>query len=77
MPRRLILSATERETLMALPDNDDDLIRRYTLNDAGLAVNRQSAATRTAWDSPSRCATGSNVDWGRYDMHGRTPVIGA
>ncbi len=27
MPRRLILSATERDTLLALPESQDDLIR--------------------------------------------------
>lgn len=26
MPRRLILSATERDTLLALPESQDDLI---------------------------------------------------
>lgn len=29
MPRRLILSATERDTLLALPESQDDLIRYY------------------------------------------------
>jgi hypothetical protein len=33
MPRRSILSAAERESLLALPDNRDDLIRRYTLSE--------------------------------------------
>ncbi len=32
MPRRLILSATERDTLLALPESQDDLIRYYTFN---------------------------------------------
>ena len=30
MPRRSILSAAERESLFALPDAKDDLIRYYT-----------------------------------------------
>ena len=30
MPRRSILSAAERESLLALPDTKDDLIRHYT-----------------------------------------------
>nr|WP_172692529.1 hypothetical protein [Klebsiella pneumoniae] len=34
MPRRLILSATERDTLLALPESQDDLIRYYTFNDS-------------------------------------------
>ena len=41
MPRRPILSAPEREGLLALPDNRDDLIRRYTLSPSDLAVIRQ------------------------------------
>ena len=41
MPRRSLLSAAERESLLALPDNRDDLIRRYTLSPSDLAVVRQ------------------------------------
>jgi hypothetical protein len=41
MPRRSILSATERESLLALPDNRDDLIRRYTLSESDLSLVRQ------------------------------------
>ena len=41
MPRRSILSAAERESLLALPDNRDDLIRRYTLSDSDLSMIRQ------------------------------------
>lgn len=41
MPRRSILSATERESLLALPDTKDDLIRLYTFNDADLSCIRQ------------------------------------
>lgn len=41
MPRRSILSATERESLLALPDAKDELIRLYTFNDADLARIRQ------------------------------------
>jgi TnpA family transposase len=41
MPRRSILSATERESLLALPDTQDELIRRYTLSDSDLAIIRQ------------------------------------
>lgn len=39
MPRRSILSAAERESLLALPDSKDDLIRHYTFNDTGDAAN--------------------------------------
>jgi Domain of unknown function (DUF4158) len=41
MPRRSILSAADRESLLALPDNRDDLIRRYTLTSSDIAVIRQ------------------------------------
>jgi TnpA family transposase len=41
MPRQLILSATERQNLLALPDTTDELIRRYTLTEADLAVIRK------------------------------------
>ena len=38
MPRRSILSATERESLLTLPDAKDELIRLYTFNDADLEL---------------------------------------
>ena len=41
MPRRSILSATEREGLLAIPDARDELIRRYTFSEADLAVIAQ------------------------------------
>ena len=41
MPRRSILSATERESLLALPDAKDELIRLYTFSDADLSPIRQ------------------------------------
>ena len=41
MPRRLILSAIERENLLALPDAKDDLIRHYTFNETDLSIIRQ------------------------------------
>ena len=41
MPRRSILSAAERESLLALPDAKDELIRLYTFNDADLSRIRQ------------------------------------
>ena len=41
MPRRSILSATERESLLALPDAKDELIRHYTFNESDLSVIRQ------------------------------------
>ena len=41
MPRRSILSAAERESMLALPDTKDDLIRHYTFSDTDLAIIRQ------------------------------------
>lgn len=41
MPRRSILSAAERESLLTLPDTKDELIRLYTFNDADLSRIRQ------------------------------------
>ncbi len=46
MPRRLILSATERDTLLALPESQDDLIRYYTFNDSDLSLIRQRRRRR-------------------------------
>jgi hypothetical protein len=37
MPRRSILSAAERESLLALPDTKDDLIRYYVESRAKLS----------------------------------------
>ena len=34
MPRRSILSAQEKQTLLALPDTQDDFIRHYSLSEA-------------------------------------------
>ncbi len=41
MPRRSILSAVERGSLLALPNEPDDLIRHYTLNDLDRSLIRQ------------------------------------
>lgn len=41
MPRRSILSATERTGLLALPESQDDLIRYYTFNETDGALIRQ------------------------------------
>ena len=39
MPRRSILSAAERESLLALPDTKDDLIRHYTFSESDATGN--------------------------------------
>ena len=41
MPRRSILSAAERDSLLALPDTKEALIRHYTFSDSDLSINRQ------------------------------------
>jgi len=41
MPRRSILSSTERDSLLALPDSKDELIRHYTFNENDLSMIRQ------------------------------------
>lgn len=41
MPRRSILSAIERTSLLTLPESQDDLIRYYTFNESDLSLIRQ------------------------------------
>ena len=41
MPRRSILSAAERESLLSLPDTQDELIRHYTCSETALSIIRQ------------------------------------
>jgi TnpA family transposase len=38
MPRRSIISAPERANLLALPDEQNDLIRHYTFSEADLSL---------------------------------------
>ncbi|ANB72113.1 transposase [Paraburkholderia phytofirmans OLGA172] len=40
MPRRSILSAAERESLLTLPDTEDELIRHYTFSETDLSLIR-------------------------------------
>ena len=65
MPRRSILSAAERESLLALPDTKDELIRHYTFSETDLPIIRhrpgQPAGLRRAallpalsWCHPGR-----------------------
>ena len=41
MPRREILTSTERMQLLAFPDDEGELIRKYTLSKADLVFVRQ------------------------------------
>jgi hypothetical protein len=55
MPRRSILSAAERESLLALPDTKDELIRHYTFSESDLSIIRQRRARPIGW--ASRCSS--------------------
>ena len=41
MSRRSILSVSERDSLLVIPENQDDLIRYYTFNEPDLSLIRQ------------------------------------
>lgn len=41
MPRRSILTASEKESLIAIPENEEDLIRFYTFSEADFSIIRQ------------------------------------
>jgi hypothetical protein len=47
MPRRSILSPAERESLRALPDTTEDLMRYYTFSETDLSIIRQHRGRRT------------------------------
>ncbi|WP_075790634.1 Tn3 family transposase [Massilia putida] len=51
MPRRVLLSGTERDSLLILPESEDDLIQQYSFTDADLALIRQrrGAANRLGY----------------------------
>jgi TnpA family transposase len=41
MPRRSILTATEKESLITIPETEEELIRYYTLSETDLSIIRQ------------------------------------
>ena len=41
MPRRAILSAAERDSLLVMPDTKGELIRHFTFNETDLSIIRQ------------------------------------
>lgn len=41
MPRRSILTTSEKESLIAIPENEEDLIRYYTFSEADFSIIRQ------------------------------------
>lgn len=41
MPRRSLLSDTERDSLLALPESQDELIQHYSFTEADMALIRQ------------------------------------
>jgi TnpA family transposase len=46
MPRRSVLTPTERMSLLAFPTTDDELIRQYTFSELDLSVIRQRRGSR-------------------------------
>jgi len=48
MPRRSLLTPAERDTLLAFPTTDDELIRHYTFSEADLARQSQPSRLRSA-----------------------------
>jgi len=65
MPRRSILSVTERDSLLALPDTEDGLIRYYTFSDSdqSLIGQRRGNPNRLGWPSSSACFATWDKDW--------------
>lgn len=57
MPRRSILSVAERESLLALPDSKDDLIRHYSFSDADLTLIGHRSTARICESAALRCTT--------------------
>lgn len=50
MPRRSILSAQEKQTLLALPDTQDDFIRHYSLTKPTSQSLDKNEAMLIDWD---------------------------
>ena len=46
MPRRSIMSAAERDSLLAMPDAKGELIRHYTFNETDLCLAWSGSAGR-------------------------------
>src|SRR5260363_231818 len=72
MPRRWVLSAAERESLLALPEHQDALIRHDTFSESDLSIIRQrrKAATQLGFAvqlcdmrSPGRRL---EIEWPRF-----------
>ena len=65
MPRREILTSSDRMQLLAFPEDEGELIRRYTLTKADLALVRQQK--RVAEREMSRIVEGKK----RHRRHGK------
>jgi len=54
MPRWSILTASEKESLIAIPESEEELIRYYTLSETDFSIIRQhrgaQALQRVAYD---------------------------
>jgi hypothetical protein len=55
MPCRSILSAAERDSLLALPGTKDELIRHYTLSESDLSLIRQRRGSANRLGCKSAC----------------------
>ncbi len=58
MPNRSILSAAEHDSLLALPDTKDDLIRYYAFSDADLST---IGVLQTPWASGYSSVTSDSL----------------
>jgi hypothetical protein len=69
MPRRSILSATERDSLLAWPEAQVELIRHYTLSETDLSIVRQhrGAANRLGYAVQLCCMRYPGVPLGARD----------
>ncbi|WP_158609023.1 hypothetical protein [Paraburkholderia sp. RAU2J] len=52
MSRHSVLSPGERDSLFAVPDSHDDLIRHSTFSEPDVSLIRQHRSAETVWDLP-------------------------
>lgn len=73
MPRRSVLSNTERSSLLVLPEHQDDLIRHYTFTEGDLSLigQRRGDANRLGF-AVQLCL----LRYPGYALAGDLPVTG-
>ena len=49
MPRRSILTTSEKDSLVAIPESEEELIRYYTLSETDLSIIRQHRVQTYKW----------------------------